>query len=160
MARAPYGTVSILSNSRRRCCTSAVIVYYRRLVRLKKPNTVDLTGTEITGDAQKNVFVSFHRPHSNLNELQWTTIRAVSDPRRGQRSGGFPPTIHPLSLAAGPLDAVRGRRVPFPHAPCFLSLMRLCALAFLLDPTLLLPSVGRTRRAFICGSLPLTSTCF
>jgi len=86
--------------------------------------------------------------------------KAVSDPRRGQRSGGFPPTIHPLSLAVGPLDAVRGRRVPVAHAPCFLSLMRLCAHVFLLYSTLPLSFVRRTRRAFICGSLTLTSTCF
>jgi len=121
---------------------------------------VDLTGPEMSGDAQNNVFVSFHRPHSNLNEVQWTTLRAVSDPRRGQRSGGFPPTFHPLSLAVGPLDAVRGRRVTVPHAPCFLSLMRLCALVFVLDPTLLLPPVGRNRRVCFSGSLPLTCTCF
>jgi len=119
-----------------------------------------MTGPEITGDAQENVFVSCHRPHSNLNEVQWTTIRAVSYPRRGQRSGGFPPTFHPLSLAVGPLDAVRGRRIPVPHAPCFPSLMRLCALVFVLEPTLLLLSVGRTRRAFISGSLPLPCTSF
>ena len=123
-----------------------------------KPDTVDLTGTEITGDAQKNVIVSWHRPHSKLNEVQWKKIRAVSDKRRGQPSGGFPPTFHPLSLAVGPLDSVRGRRVRVPQAPCFPSLRRLCALVFVLGPTLLLLSVGRTRRAFISGSLRLTCT--